>query len=296
MADDNGNFDHLDGAGQATAAIARRPRFAVNLVLGLAIGLSWFVLIAMSARTAALVPGGSGPGSDLLRFLPWLPLPAFFERFLQLCLAPTAVGTAAVANFAALASMWFLMALAMMVPSAAPMIRTYCEIADTGRAKGEPVVHPLVLVAGYLAVWLCASLAFAGISLAVQAGPAASASTPVQGIAGAAVLLLAGFYQFSGLKESCLKKCGSPFPILFSRWSSDPARIFRLGVDQGIWCLGCCWALMLVMFAVGLMNVFWMALIALLTVVEKQVGGQLPTRVAGAILLVWAVALLLISA
>ncbi len=64
--------------------------------------------------------------------------------------------------------MWFLMSLAMMLPSAAPMIRTYCEIADTARAKGEPVVHPLVLVAGYLAVWLAASLGFAGLSLAVQ--------------------------------------------------------------------------------------------------------------------------------
>jgi predicted metal-binding membrane protein len=296
MADDNGNFDHLDRTGQATASIAGRPRFAVNLLLGLAIGLSWFVLIVMSARSVAVDPGASGPGSHLLQSLPVLPLPAFLERFLQLCLAPAAVDGPIVSGFIVLSAMWFLMSLAMMLPSAAPMIRTYCEIADTARAKGEPIVHPLVLVAGYLAVWLAASLGFAGLSLTVQRAAAMPALAPLQGIAGAAALLVAGFYQFSGLKEACLKKCRHPFTTLFSCWSTKPARIFRLGIDQGFWCLGCCWALMLVMFAVGLMNIFWMALIALFTVVEKQGDGRLPGRVAGAILLVWAAALLLISA
>ena len=74
-----------------------------------------------------------------------------------------------------------------------------------------------------------------------------------------------------------------------------PSRILRLGAEQGAWCLGCCWALMLVMFAVGTMNVFWMALIGLFTVVEKQTSGRFATRLAGAILLVWAAALLLVS-
>lgn len=296
MADESGRFDHLDHAGQATAAIARRPRFAANLVLGLAIGLAWFVLIAMSARNATVAPGAAGPGGDLLQALPVPSLPGFLDRFLQLCLTPATVDGSLLASFAALSAMWFLMSLAMMLPSAAPLVRTYCEIADTARAKGEPVVHPLVLVAGYFAVWLGASLGFAGLSLAVQAGSATVAFAPVQGIAGAAALLIAGLYQFSGLKESCLKKCANPFATLFSRWSVKPSRIFLLGIDQGMWCLGCCWALMLVMFAVGLMNVFWMALIALFTLVEKHVPGRLPGRLAGAILLVWAAALLLISA
>lgn len=296
MADENGRFDHLDRAGQATAVIARRPRFAANLVLGLAIGLAWFVLIAMSARNAVVAPRATGPGGHLLQALPFPPLPGFLDRFLQLCLTPATVDGSFLASFAALSAMWFLMSLAMMLPSAAPLVRTYCEIADTAREKGEPVVHPLVLVAGYLAVWLVASLGFAGLSLVVQAASATVAFAPMQGIAGAAALLIAGLYQFSGLKESCLKKCANPFATLFSRWSVKPSRIFRLGIDQGMWCLGCCWALMLVMFAVGLMNVFWMALIALFTLVEKHLPGKLPGRLAGAILLVWAAALLLISA
>ena len=140
-------------------------------------------------------------------------------------------------------------------------------------------------------VWVAASAAFAGVSVLVQS----RAGAPVTGYAAVAALGIAGLYQFSGLKEACLKKCRNPFAILFSRWSSRPSRIFRLGVEQGVWCLGCCWALMLVMFAVGTMNIFWMALIGLFTVVEKQTSGRFATRLAGAILLVWATALLLVS-
>jgi predicted metal-binding membrane protein len=294
MADGNSSFENLDRAGQATASVVRHPRFAVNLVLALAVSLSWLVLTAMSVRNATVAPGESGPGAELLPSMP-LPLPIFLEQFLQLCLTPTPVSSS-LASYAALSLMWFLMALAMMLPSAAPMIRTYCEIADTARAKGEPVVHPLVIVAGYLLVWLAASFGFAGLSLGVQALAATPALTPLQGMTGAAALAVAGLYQFSELKEACLRQCRNPFTTLFSRWSTRPSRIFRLGFDQGVWCLGCCWALMLVMFAAGLMNVFWMALLALFTTVEKQVDGRFPGRVAGAILLVWAAALLLISA
>ncbi len=297
MADRNSKFDHLDQAGQATATMARQPRLVLHVVVGLAVSLSWVVLLTMSVRNATVAPGSSGPGDALVELLPVPPLPAFVEQFLRLCLTPAAVGAPTGQNFAALSLMWFLMALAMMLPSAAPMIRTYCEIADTARAKGEPVVHPLVIVAGYLSVWLCASLIFAGLTLALQNGSGGlEALAPARGLAGAAALVLAGLYQFTGLKHACLKKCRNPFALLFSRWSSEPARIFRLGVGQGIWCLGCCWALMLVMFAVGLMNIFWMALIALFTLVENQLAGRLLTRAAGAILLVWAAALLLISA
>ncbi|MET0943459.1 MAG: DUF2182 domain-containing protein [Mesorhizobium sp.] len=296
MSDRSENFDNLDLAGRATAAIVRRPRVAAHLVLAAALGVSWFVLLAMSLRGAADVPVMSGPGGDLLQSLPLLPLPPFVEQFFRLCVTPVALDASRVPYFAALSSMWFLMSLAMMLPSAAPMLRTYCEIADTARARDEAAVHPLILVAGYVVIWALASLCFAGISLGVQrlamsSGPLVPAAGPI----GAVALLFAGLYQFSGLKEACLRKCRNPFSILFSRWSTRPCRIFRLGMKQGVWCLGCCWALMLVMFAVGLMNILWMTLIALFTVVEKQSTGKLPGRIAGAILLVWAAALLLVS-
>ncbi len=292
------DFSHLDRTGRATANVARNPRITVNVIIGAAIALAWLLLGAMAIRGAeSRLPGVDAPGDSVLRQLPRLPLPDVLERFFGLCLAPLPVGANAGQQTVALVLMWFLMAIATMLPSAAPMIRTYCEIADTARIKGEPVVHPLVLVAGYLGVWFMASVAFAALTLAVHAfASPAQILDPAVGIAGSLALLVAGLYQFSGLKEACLDKCKNPFSILFANWSARPLRIFRLGMEQGIWCLGCCWALMLVMFAVGVMNVFWMAVIGLFTLIEKQTATRLPTRLAGAILLVWAAALLVVSA
>ena len=154
-----------------------------------------------------------------------------------------------------------------------------------------------MLVVGYLSTWLGASVGFTALTLAVYAlAGSGRMLDPAVGLGGAAALLAAGLYQFSGLKQACLEKCRNPFSILFANWSVKPGRIFRLGLEQGVWCLGCCWALMLVMFAIGAMNVFWMALIGLFTLIEKQTVGRVASRVAGAILLVWAAALLLVSA
>ncbi|WP_421913011.1 DUF2182 domain-containing protein [Mesorhizobium sp.] len=298
MSGPSDDFSHLDRAGRATANVAGNPRTTVNVTIGAGIALAWLVLGAMAIRGAqSRAPGVDSPGDSALRYLPRLPLPDAVDRFFGLCLAPLPVGANAGQQTVALVLMWFLMALATMLPSAAPMIRTYCEIADTARIKGEPVVHPLVLVAGYLSVWLVASVAFAVLTLMVHAfASPGQILDPVVGIAGALALLFAGLYQFSGFKEVCLTKCKNPFSILFANWSARPLGIFRLGIRQGIWCLGCCWALMLVMFAVGVMNIFWMAVIGLFTLIEKQTASRLPTRLAGAILLVWAAALLVISA
>ncbi|MER9635718.1 DUF2182 domain-containing protein [Mesorhizobium sp. M0228] len=291
------DFSHLDGIGRAMASVARSPRLTVSVVAGMGIALAWLLLGAIAVRGAvSRLPGTDAPGDTMLRYLPQLPLPDFLARFFALCLAPAPLHASLGAQGGALTAMWLLMAIATMLPSAAPMIRTYCEIADTARIKREPVAHPLVLVAGYLSVWLAASAMLAALTLAVDAfASPGQMLDPAVGIAGAAALSIAGLYQFSWLKEACLEKCRNPFSVLFANWSARPIRIFRLGMEQGLWCLGCCWALMLVMFAVGVMNVFWMALIGLFSLVEKQAAGNLPTRLAGAILLVWAATLLVVS-
>lgn len=296
MADWNDSLNNLGAGGQLIATATRRTRAMVFVALGAAVALSWVVLALMAARSAMI----SGPRpdavmGDTLQWLAAIPWPAFFDRLVGLCLGTAAQDSVFAGQFAVLAIMWFLMAIAMMLPSAAPMIRTYCEIADTAAARGSPVVHPVVLVAGYLAVWLAAAIGFAFLSLLARAATGATALA-VGGIAGAAALGVAGLYQFTGLKEACLRKCRNPFNTLFARWTARPLGIFRLGAEQGIWCLGCCWALMLVMFAVGVMNLFWMALLGLFAVIEKQVGGHVPSRAAGAILLVWAAMLLLSQA
>ncbi|WP_246666049.1 DUF2182 domain-containing protein [Aquamicrobium sp. LC103] len=290
------SFDNLDAAGRATARVSVRPGVPVVIAVVLAAVLAWAVLAAMAAQAARIAPLEQGPGGFLLEILPEIPLPAFMERFFLLCLTPAPAQDPSPGGIAALTAMWFLMAIAMMLPSAAPMIRTYCEIADTAAGKGERAVHPVVLVCGYLAVWLAASFGFALLSALLAAlGASTGAAAPVVGTAGAAALFVAGLYQFSSLKHACLEKCRNPFGVLFSRWSTKRSRIFVLGAEQGMWCLGCCWALMLVMFAVGSMNIFWMALVGMFSLVEKQIAGSLSTRIAGAILLVWSAALLFIS-
>ena len=286
MADD---FRHLDAGGRVTAHLARETSKVVFGAMSAAIVVAWLVL----AWIAASLPQASlGPGAGLIGAIPFPEIGGFAAAFARLCLSP-ATSDAGLLGYAALATMWFLMAIAMMLPSAAPMIRTYCEIADTAAATGKRVVHPIVLVAGYLAVWLLAALAFAGATVALQT---IAAGGPLTGWAGAAALALAGLWQFSSLKEACLTKCRAPFATLFGGWTDRPAGNFRLGARQGLWCLGCCWALMLVMFAVGIMNLFWMALIGVFAIVEKGEKGRAISRAAGTILLVWATALLVVSA
>jgi predicted metal-binding membrane protein len=156
----------------------------------------------------------------------------------------------------------------MMLPTAGPMILTYAEIADTAAHKREPVVSPLVLTAGYVAVWFGFAILAAMLQwMLARMGllETGSASRTVSGT----LFIAAGLYQFSALKQSCLTQCQRPFPFFFSNWTEKPAGVFRLGLRQGLYCLGCCWAMMLVMFSVGTMNLVWMAVLGVLMTIEK---------------------------
>ncbi len=284
--------DNLDRAGRVAARLSASPKAIVYATLAMALAVSWTILLGFAAR-GAQAPGIGTPGAWLLGYLPDLPLPAVLERLLDLCLGPAKLNMPVVPEILAFSAMWFLMSLAMMLPSALPMIRTYCELADTAGRRKHDVAHPLIFIAGYLAAWLAASLVLAAGSVAMRrigGGVSDSAAYPA-----AAVLLVAGLYQFSRLKLACLEKCRNPFAVLFSRWTTEPLGIARLGMEQGLFCIGCCWALMLVMFAVGLMNVFWMALLGTFALTEKQLNGPVISRTAGVILLVWGAALILLS-
>jgi predicted metal-binding membrane protein len=167
-------------------------------------------------------------------------------------------------------AMWAAMALAMMLPTAGPMILTYAELAETAAAKGEPAASPLVLTAGYLAVWLGAAVVLAALqglfaSLALIDTAMATASPLFSG----ALFIGAGLYQFSALKHACVTQCQHPFRFFFANWTAEPRGVFRLGLRQGLYCLGCCWAMMLLMFAIGVMNVVWMAALGIVMATEK---------------------------
>ena len=166
-------------------------------------------------------------------------------------------------------AMWSAMTLAMMLPTAGPMILTYAEIADTAARKAERVVSPMVLTSGYAAIWLGFALV-ASLLQMLLASSAPSYVAIVQASLAGSIFLVAGLYQFSSLKQACLTLCQRPFPFFFANWTTAPRGVFALGLRQGLYCLGCCWALMLVMFAVGTMNVLWMAVLGVVMTVEKM--------------------------
>jgi predicted metal-binding membrane protein len=208
--------------------------------------------------------------------------------FAALCRPTFGVSSAssAVAGLALIYLMWAAMTFAMMLPTAGPMVLTYAEISETAAARGERVVSPLILTAGYLAVWL----AFAVVATLLQFGLTRLAGIdPALGVAGGlfsgAVFIGAGAYQFSSLKHACVTLCQRPFPFFFANWSTAPTAVFRLGVRQGLYCLGCCWAMMLVMFAVGAMNVVWMAALGTVMGVEKIMSTTRFSRALGAVFL-----------
>ncbi len=190
------------------------------------------------------------------------------------------------AGFASGVIMWALMAAAMMLPTALPAFATYDDLGRQTKA------HFGRLVAGYATVWL-------GFSLLAAAGQMALYRADLISVLGdsrsplfsAALLLLAGFYQFSPVKEACLSKCRQPLTFFMSHWDEGP---WRNGLRLGLICLGCCWALMLLAFVGGVMNLGFMGIATLIMVLEKMPSvGRLLTRPLGVVLIFGAFAVML---
>jgi predicted metal-binding membrane protein len=169
---------------------------------------------------------------------------------------------------AAVFAMWLAMALVMMLPTAAPMIATYLDIAGAARDKDMSIVSPAVLAAGYASIWMAFSIVAAALQIVVP--PAAD-----PGLAGL-VFIAAGAYQFSPLKQACLSKCRQPMAYFLAHWTDRPSGVYRMGLTQGLFCLGCCWALMSLAFVAGLMNIIWMAGLGILMLLEKVLPIHAP--------------------
>lgn len=186
---------------------------------------------------------------------------------------------------------WLVMMVAMMFPSVAPMTLAYASVA---RRRNEGYVPTAVFVLGYIAVWTAAGLIpLALLQLANQVWMTPPAWLPR---VGGLVIVLAGVYQFTPLKNACLRECRSPLGFLMTHdWGGGLPAAARAGGSHGMWCLGCCWALMAVLAVLGLMNLAWMAVIAAVFFIEKNVrfGDLLPKAVgvaciaAGAAVMMW---------
>lgn len=188
-----------------------------------------------------------------------------------------------VGNVAAIFAMWAVMMVAMMLPSALPMISTFVRLHVQ---SGEPA-RAGAFVAAYLLVWTAFSAAATALQWALQwadwVDPMIVSTSPALT---ASLLLVAGAYQFSPLKKMCLTQCRTPMGFLLGEWRPGVGGAFAMGLRHGLLCMGCCWALMVLLFVGGVMNIAWVAALALAVAVEKMApGGERIAAALGVLLL-----------
>jgi predicted metal-binding membrane protein len=171
-------------------------------------------------------------------------------------------------------AMWAAMMAAMMVPGTAPMIGAFATINRRRRARGAPHVPTAIFLAGYLLVWTAFSLLATAAQWALQAtGLLTTMGEAASRYLSAALFIAAGLYQFSALKQRCLALCRSPDGFILSEWRDGAAGAMVMGVRHGLYCLGCCAALMALLFAVAVMDLRWVAALAALVTAEKIFPG-----------------------
>lgn len=186
------------------------------------------------------------------------------------------------------ALMWAVMMVAMMLPSASPMILTYARVRQQRVVHGRAWVPTWVFVTGYLSVWIGFGLLAALMQWALHQGTVLGSAMGGAGpVLGGGLLLTAGAFQFSGLKETCMTHCRTPMSFLMTAWRDGARGALVMGVRHGAFCIGCCWALMLLMFVGGVMNLAWMAVLTLYFLAEKLVPHpRQVSRVTGGMLLI----------
>ncbi len=196
------------------------------------------------------------------------------------------------ADFGLMFVMWAVMMVAMMSPSATPMLLMFAALNRKRRERKAPYVPAAVFLAGYIAAWsafsVAATLGNWGLHQASLLSSMMGASA--SGYLGGALLLAAGAFQWSPLKYACLRQCRTPMSFLMTSWRDGTGGALRMGLEHGAFCLGCCWALMLLLFVLGIMNLVWIAALAVFVLAEKTVAlGEWIGRFTGVLLMGWGI-------
>ena len=196
------------------------------------------------------------------------------------------------ANFGLMFVMWAVMMVAMMAPSAAPMLLMFAAVNRKRRERQAPYVSTGIFLAGYVIVWTVFSVAATGGNWGLHQASLLSSmmGASTSGFLGGALLLAAGAFQWSPLKTACLKQCRTPMGFMMTSWREGPIGALRMGLEHGAYCLGCCWALMLLLFVLGIMNLVWIAALAAFVLVEKVAPkAEWTSRATGVLLAGWGV-------
>jgi predicted metal-binding membrane protein len=229
-----------------------RDRLTILAILGVISLLCWVYLIQMSSGMGVMMMSGS-----------MMEIPLWTSSY-----------------FSAMLLMWVIMMIGMMIPSAIPMVLIFAAVAR--RAEGQGTHVPTyAFVLGYVITWslfsLAATLAQWYLDEAALLSPMMVANSPVFG---ASLLLVAGLYQLTPMKNACLKHCRSPAHFIAEKWKPGRLGALQMGLEHGAFCLGCCWILMGLLFFGGVMSLLWIAGITLFVLLEKIIphgiaGGRL---------------------
>lgn len=263
-------------------AFAMSPRtIQIWLPLGGIVIAAWVFVALMSLELARVVSAGAlGPGMSIFDAL--ADNLTFSVGNICRPLTEAELRDGGWGPFSRVVLMWSAMSIAMMLPTAIPLIATYVDFSIGNREK-VPKRQVWALICGYLVVWFGFSILMAWLQLSLSRAVVLDGTLVNQWPwLSALFLLLAGLYQFSALKETCLSKCRSPFSTFMGMWRDGVGGAFTMGARQGLYCLGCCWALMLLAFVGGVMNIVWMACAMVIMLLEKlpSIGARLTTPVA----------------
>ncbi len=198
-------------------------------------------------------------------------------------------------DFVLLFLMWLVMMIAMMTPSVSPLILIFAMINRKRKQEQNPFVHTGYLLAGYFLVWGGFSLLATLLQwLLQQVSLLNSEMKTTSKILGAIILIAAGIFQFTPLKQTCLNYCRTPVDFIHRNWKEGKLGALRMGIENGSYCLGCCWVLMVLLFVSGIMNLLWIALIALFVLIEKTFSNsKWISAIAGVVLIVYGMIVLM---
>ena len=256
--------------------VLRRDRWVVaaTLVAIVAIAWIWIVLGAGTGRSAVAMTGGLG-----------------MSGMAGMVMEPAAwtLGYGGL-----MFAMWWVMMVAMMLPSAAPMLLLFARVSRVERAADRPYVPTGIFAGGYLAAWGGFSALATLLEWALQRfGLLSPMMSTTSYWLGGAILIAAGLWQLTPIKGICLRHCRSPISFLVQGWRPGRLGAFRMGLEHGTYCVGCCWFLMGLLFFGGVMNLFWIAGLAIFVLLEKTMPlGHWIGRIAGIAFVAWGVALI----
>lgn len=240
--------------------LLRRERIAVLAGLAAAVLLCWLYLVPASLDMYGHMDGPAA----------WMMQSEWDGRYFTLIFL-----------------MWAAMMVGMMLPSAAPAVLLYGAVLRSRPQADRPVLRSYAFAAGYLLAWTGFSLGATALQWQLAEATLLSPMMTVASSAlGGAVLIAAGLYQWSALKRACLTQCRSPLAYLAQHWRPGIAGALRMGAGHGLYCLGCCWALMLLLFVGGVMSLLWIAGITVFVLLEKLAPfGDYGGRLAGVLLI-----------